>query len=356
MDVAAYEYSGDGIRIAKIVDGVRYEYTLDGTQVQAIAYELEETAGGVTYPVYYLLQFTYDELGAPVSMRYIERKGTLAYRVDQTYYYVKNMQGDVVALTNAAGSVVATYTYDAWGNQTVSWSTGQQWVAEMNPFRYRGYFYDTETGFYYLTSRYYDPEVGRFISADSPNYLGATGTLLSDNLFAYCENNPVRLVDGNGTAPLKVARLLLTRWFLGKGKDLVLNKKSIVSKKLKKSNTMQEKIDEEIEKFENGEEYGSGTVVFDANETDLWLGIRQATYEVSIVKETKTTGFWIFKMTKTRYVVDVKVSDTYNFNTGDEAGDGLGSLLNNFGFWLQEQNLGAEYKWEANYVYKTKWK
>jgi len=197
VDVAAYEYSGDGIRIAKVVDGIRYEYTLDGTQVQAIAYELEETAGGVTYPVYYLLQFTYDESGSPASMRYIERKGaTLTYRVDQTYYYVKNMQGDVVALTNAAGSIVAIYIYDAWGNQTVSWSTGQQWVAEMNPFRYRGYFYDTETGFYYLNSRYYDPEVGRFISADG--YVSTGQGLLGNNMYAYCGNNPVMRIDPFG--------------------------------------------------------------------------------------------------------------------------------------------------------------
>ena len=201
MDVAAYEYSGDGIRTAKIVDGVRYEYILDGTQVQAIAYEKQESAGGQTDTVYYLLQFTYDESGSPASMRYIERKGaTLTYRVDQTYYYVKNMQGDVVALTNAAGNIVATYIYDAWGNQTVNDYPGQEWIAELNPFRYRGYFYDTETGFYYLNSRYYNPEVGRFINADTTDVLSSSFDFPNHdkNLFAYCDNNPIVRADSNG--------------------------------------------------------------------------------------------------------------------------------------------------------------
>jgi len=206
-DVAAYEYNGDGIRIAKVVDGIRYEYTLDGTQIQAIAYEKQETAGGQTDTVYYLLQFTYDESGAPVSMRYIEcmNRNLTDYRVDQTYYYVKNLQGDVVALTNAAGSVVATYTYDAWGNQTVGWSSGQEWVAEMNPFRYRGYFYDTETGFYYLNSRYYDPEVGRFLNADT--YINPTGEMIGYNMYAYCVKNPVNWVDHSGTVPAVAAAI-----------------------------------------------------------------------------------------------------------------------------------------------------
>ncbi len=87
----------------------------------------------------------------------------------------------------------------------------------------------------------------------------------------------------------------------------------------------------------------------------MWLGIRGVNYELEITEETKETGFWIFKKTKTRYVVDVKVYDTYNFNIGTEKGDGIGSLLNNFGFWLHENNVGTDYYWEANYVYKTKW-
>ena len=109
------------------------------------------------------------------------------------YYYVLNAQGDVVRIVNSSRSVVASYTYDPWGKIISSSGT----LANVNPLRYRGYYYDSETGFYYLQSRYYDPEIGRFINADSYASTDATG-LLSTNMFAYCENNPVMRVDPTG--------------------------------------------------------------------------------------------------------------------------------------------------------------
>ena len=261
--VAAYEYNGDGIRTAKVVDGVRYEYILDGTQVLAIAYELEETVGSVTYPVYYLVQFTYDESGAPVSMRYIERKeSSAAYRVDQTYYYVKNLQGDVVALTNAAGSVVATYIYDAWGNQVISWASGQEWVAEMNPFRYRGYFYDAETGFYYLNSRYYDPEVGRFLNADGQ--VNIDQGLLGTNMYSYCLNDPVNMLDDEGCRAKSVwsfksdakGRAILWHYLYGKGKDFI-KKNGSWGKYMMANKTLKSKVQEIV--FPIGKALENGT-------------------------------------------------------------------------------------------------
>ena len=90
-------------------------------------------------------------------------------------------------------SVVASYTYDPWGKIISSSGT----LADINPLRYRGYYYDSETGFYYLQSRYYDPEIGRFINADSYASTDATG-LLSTNMFAYCENDPVNRSDPSG--------------------------------------------------------------------------------------------------------------------------------------------------------------
>ena len=103
------------------------------------------------------------------------------------------IQGDVVKLIKADGTVAASYTYDPWGK--ILTSTGD--LANINPLRYRGYYYDTETGLYYLQSRYYDPEIGRFINADSYASTDATG-LLSTNMFAYCENDPVNGSDPNG--------------------------------------------------------------------------------------------------------------------------------------------------------------
>ena len=124
----------------------------------------------------------------------------LAMKYNNTlYYYVLNAQGDVVRIVNSSRSVVASYTYDPWGKIISSSGT----LADINPLRYRGYYYDSETGFYYLQSRYYDPEIGRFINADSYASTDATG-LLSTNMFAYCENDPVNKMDINGKATVSI--------------------------------------------------------------------------------------------------------------------------------------------------------
>ena len=122
-----------------------------------------------------------------------------------TYLYRKNIQGDVIALLNAEGKVIATYKYDAWGNHTVkveeALDSGNFWqyneVANLNPIRYRSYYYDTETGLYYLQARYYDPVACRFISRDDYSYLDPE-TVNGLNLFAYCGNNPVMCYDPSG--------------------------------------------------------------------------------------------------------------------------------------------------------------
>ena len=119
----------------------------------------------------------------------------------KTYYYEKNLQGDIVGIMNEAGYKVVSYTYDAWGNPyepVYSYNSGVSATdranAELNPFRYRGYYYDVETGYYYLQTRYYNPEWGRFLNADSALY----GNMLGFNLFAYCYNNPVNYFDPTG--------------------------------------------------------------------------------------------------------------------------------------------------------------
>ena len=134
------------------------------------------------------MDFLYDESGNAYSFVY---NGT-------QYYYVRNLQGDVVKILNTSGGVVASYTYDAWGKVTNSGNV----VGQYNPIRYRGYYYDTETGFYYLQSRYYDPVVKRFISADDASLLGANGDFTSLNLYTYCLNNPVNRLDEYGTFSL----------------------------------------------------------------------------------------------------------------------------------------------------------
>ena len=99
-------------------------------------------------------------------MRY--RNSSYAEGVFDEYLFEKNLQGDVVAIYNASGTKLVSYTYDAWGKVTTAYTNnGASTGARYNPFRYRGYYYDEDTGFYYLNSRYYDPCIGRFISADA---------------------------------------------------------------------------------------------------------------------------------------------------------------------------------------------
>lgn len=114
------------------------------------------------------------------------------------YYYRKNLQGDIECIYSEAGNKVVTYTYDAWGNTTSITGTMATSLGVKNPFRYRSYYFDTETGLYYLQSRYYDPQVGRFLNGDEPVLIRASGTLLSNNLYSYCENNPVNNIDPTG--------------------------------------------------------------------------------------------------------------------------------------------------------------
>ena len=156
-------------------------YTVDGSKILSEQRTDEET-GNVIRTIYYVC----DANGQPVGMKY---NGV-------QYWYRKNMQGDVVRILNASGAEVVSYAYDAWGKVLSVSGSLSSTVGAANPFRYRGYYYDTETGWYYLNTRYYDPNVGRFLSPDT--ILGANGGLLGYNLYAYCNNNPVMFSDPSG--------------------------------------------------------------------------------------------------------------------------------------------------------------
>ena len=136
---------------------------------------------------------------------YYDQNGSISSVLDGStrYYYVKNLQGDITMLVDENGSVAARYTYDHQGavvsvlRGNGAPATDPYHIANLNPLRYRGYVYDTDSGLYYLQSRYYDPDTGRFINADV--YCDtATGSPLSTNMFAYCENNSVNYIDYNG--------------------------------------------------------------------------------------------------------------------------------------------------------------
>ena len=205
-----YDYDAEGIRTQKVVDGVTHTYyTLNGKVVR------ESFPYGDTTII---MHFVYDELGKPFGLLYSTNGGSTFSQ----YYYATNAQGDVEGIfftkKNAETGVqevswMGHYTYDAWGNilsivgpDTAEGTPGSAITNPANlmlrnPLRYRGYYYDTETGFYYLQSRYYDPVNHRFINADSALYAKkAFDSFAYANLFSYCSNNPVSCVDESGNS------------------------------------------------------------------------------------------------------------------------------------------------------------
>ena len=187
--ITNYSYNADGIRTKKTVYDTggsivsRINYTLDGNKIVA------ESRNGTN--LYYL----YDDTGAIMG---------ISYGYD-TYTFAKNPQGDVIGIYSG-GTLVAKYEYSAHGQilsitnaSGTDISNNSSHIANLNPFRYRGYYYDTETGFYYLQSRYYDPVVGRWINSDSQ--LNTSLGILGLNQFSYCLNNPVNMVDYGGNKP-----------------------------------------------------------------------------------------------------------------------------------------------------------
>jgi RHS repeat-associated protein len=131
--------------------------------------------------------------GRPYSVRVQEEDSF------EEYFYVLNLQGDVIGIVDGGGNQIVGYTYDAWGNILSTTGSMASTLGQLNPLRYRGYVYDQETNLYYLQSRYYNPEWGRFINADS---LLINGKIIGLNLFAYSLNNPVNLVDPGGAIPI----------------------------------------------------------------------------------------------------------------------------------------------------------
>ena len=172
-----YGYNADGKRISKTVNGTTYNFSYLGDQLTEMTWGSNK------------LHFTYDSTG-PASVTYNGNR----------YFYLKNAQGDVTGLVNASGTQVVSYTYDPWGAPMSTDGTMASTLGAANPLRYRGYVYDTETGLYYLTSRYYNPVWGRFINADTADVLGASPDKANwdKNLFAYCDNDPVSRKDDGG--------------------------------------------------------------------------------------------------------------------------------------------------------------
>ena len=194
-DPVSFTYNADGIRTSKTVNGHRYNYLLNGSQIIGETWSLSSTE--------YRLLYIYDETGSPIGIQY--RTSAYATGTFDYFFFEKNLQGDIVAVYNANGRKIGSYVYDAWGNfsiTTTSTNTALEnsIVRDYNPFRYRGYYYDKDLGWYYLQSRYYNPQWGRFVNADNV-IAGAGGSIHGYNVFAYSFNNPINMLDSTGNWP-----------------------------------------------------------------------------------------------------------------------------------------------------------
>ena len=191
FDGNTYAYNANGIRTSKTVGTVKHTYTLDGTKI------LRETWGNnILIPLY-------DNEDRVCGIQFN----------GETFYFLKNLQGDVIAICDENGETEARYTYDAWGVCSISVDSSDCDIANINPFRYRGYYYDTEIGMYYLQSRYYEPAVGQFMNGDDPILVRLRNSVQWQNLYRYCSNNAVTGCDPDGYYDRANAIAYAQKWY-----------------------------------------------------------------------------------------------------------------------------------------------
>ena len=267
------------------------------------------------------------------------------------FYYVKNLQGDIVKILDEDGQEKADYVYNAWGD-IISQSDDE--LASINPLRYRGYVYDEDTTLYYLQTRYYDPTTGRFINADDTAYIGATGTVLSANIFTYCENNAIMFTDYNGqllkeekeagrkfwknwvVSTLKKKKWTYSATFLehslrDKPSNLWYNSYTALSKKIKKTNEFKNLVKKVRKKHKNKwvSNYKCSLVY---NSGDL-LG---AFHNISVtVNEMRINGCRYFQFL---------LEDKYDFKLENYSGNWAIKVGNNMALADQNQGIIVPYK------------
>ncbi len=179
-EIWTFTYDANGMRASRSDGNGGYQYIYNGSQLQEM------------HVSNHSLYFSYDANGVPQTVTYN----------NTVYQYVTNQQGDVIGIQDYNGNVYATYSYNAWGELISNCTTHPESIEFLNPLRYRGYVYDHETGLYYLQSRYYDPEIGRFLNADA---FAATGQgILGNNMYAYCNNSPVTSFDPTGNVRVSI--------------------------------------------------------------------------------------------------------------------------------------------------------
>ncbi len=341
-----YKYNESGIRTQKTVNGVATNYYLDGTKVI-----YEKTGNNITY-------YTYDEIGNIIGLKYN----------DTQYYYIKNGQNDVIGILDSNLKQVVSYEYDSWGNilsikdANGNNITSNTHIGIINPYRYRGYRYDTETGLYYLQSRYYSPEWGRFINADGTT-LDEGADLVGHNMYLYCANNPINRIDATGKS-LTIGTIFIVTGILmivSTATQAVINRKkwnnaedmffnaiantrpsedtlNSLADKAKDSVEVKSVVKNEI-KNSQGKNFENKTGSINFTSGDLYLAIGKA--------NTITSGT---KISNNTWNITMNISDRYNFDQWRKM-DSFGSIANNFGYILQRIAALTIYDWDVTFSF-----
>ena len=250
-------YNQNGLRIQKTANNIKTEYIYQGENIVHLRKGNDE------------LHFFYDTQGKPSIVRYNS----------ENYYYLYNLQGDVIAIVDCNFYRVVSYRYDSWGKIIFCEGALKNTLGSLNPFRYRGYVYDEETSLYYLQSRYYNPEFGRFISAD--NITEALKQLIGINLYAYCANNPISLSDYNGRgfslanivskilSPIvKTVKKMFTS--VAAQVQLVVNRVSAQTRATNKTNALEKSRKNNILSFTAPEKNLANSIMYEADKY-LWF-------------------------------------------------------------------------------------
>ena len=298
------------------------------------------------------------------------------------YTYIKNLHNDITGIMDSNFNIIVNYTYDSWGKitsmtdeQGIDISTNINHIGYINPFRYRGYYYDSETELYYLNSRYYSPEMGRYLNAGV--YISTGQGLLGNNMYVYCNNNPINNADPNGnwfskiiaTIALTIAKVIVkavakvvitvaSNIFLGvtgsdTGRDtfnkamwhsdgfLPYSTETSLAKKIQDSEQLKTEVDICFEKA-NGRNFDQcHTQNLNFTSDDLLYSVGKANAYISAWKNIG--GNW---------TVTVNVYDTYNFDaTRLQNGWSFSNAANDLGYYMEQFGLLTPYDWNITFRY-----
>jgi RHS repeat-associated protein len=344
-----YTYDKNGIRNSKIINGVETKYFTENNKII-----FEESNNNMIY-------YIRDEEGSLIGIKYN----------DKVYYYIKNLQEDIIGITDSDYNEICIYEYDSFGRIiTIKDNNGniiedESHIGIINPYRYRSYYYDKETRVYYLNSRYYNPEWGRFINADG--IIGANKDILGYNLYAYVSNNPTLASDNEGSfinlkTIVKQARKAVQTLttivsatigaFTGLNSSSDLLIKSINSPGKKMKDNVEKRLTNNVKKSKEMEQALSKCISgnipktnftcsgsIDMNSTkDLHYSIGKASYNIDAN----------YRPLLNTTEISITVSDTYDFPKVSEISS-LTDAANYFGRFYQDNNLLGTYQWDITY-------